>query len=220
MNLDLIPIVPEDNLFLRRLGETKKETEFAELFRETWQQIPADARAVLKKYFEEGATFETELTGGPSPYIACEIHWFGRAVGSIGCTFRKRGSIHIWAPFVTMMLKHKRDGQYLKTLVAHELAHTYKHALREWEGDYDSVRQNAAYIREELATRALLKGWGFDEDSLDFALALTARSRQYHEKKCEVLSAARREKERDERANLEALKAEALAKYEASEAAE
>jgi hypothetical protein len=127
-NPALRPIVPRQNIYLRESPLIDGE-RFARLFKEVWQRISLGARRHLLRNFREGQSFESDLTGGPSPAIVITPYypdcgesdlesavgqWTGQKWG------RQRGVFSFWAHAVNIL-----PDEHLRTLIAHELCHCF-----------------------------------------------------------------------------------------------
>lgn len=166
MTLELIPIAPEDNLFLRRLGHTKLEERFAEIFRETWEKIPVEPRQELRDYFSYNAP----------PDIAVDMDWPGRRRHTYASWNPLHKTFRFWAPFITHILRWKNSSHLIESLIAHELVHAYRFAayLDEILGPKDE---------QEDATLQMACEWGLSDEKLGFFLMLQRNTFAYHERK-------------------------------------
>jgi Zn-dependent protease with chaperone function len=139
--------MPRSKLYLQSSG-LADEARFVKLFKETWKAFPLWARRPMLRYYREGDTLETAISGGPSPAII--IIPEPAEDNALGCWRAKRGSFFFWADAVNAL-----PDEHLRTLIAHELTHSYLSAT-----EYYAPGQEEDFVAELIAQ------WGFDDHAL------------------------------------------------------
>jgi hypothetical protein len=152
------PIVPEERLYLHCDGEPRGQ-QFAELFRQVWQAIPADAHVVIRDFWRRHALFG-------KPFIEYSNQWLPGGSDVRATTKAFAGEMQFLAKELDPM-----PDDAVRFIIAHELAHVFQKA----RGDTldFSERGEAAFLgadgerrtvdeNEENADR-LAKSWGFPQ---------------------------------------------------------
>jgi hypothetical protein len=177
-----IALMPSSGLHLNHYYcDEATARRFADVFRETWLQIPmADRRAMVKDWRDckaemvsTGINEATRATLAQMFYPSISIDTFiqdqdARDEMPLGCFFRKYGrSIQFWSPAVEIM-----PDDVLSNLIAHELGHAYLKATGEAdEINAESIDGKGTVLFlgdkvnwEEIRVYEVMEDWGFDDD--------------------------------------------------------
>lgn len=172
----LIPIVPTSCLYLSVRG-LPGEQRFAQVFRDTWRQIPFACRRHLVRYWrmnhqglwgvplpqsqrilrETGSLSVMDAEHGPViQLIPDRCHFAHRAFDAVGMCSRWGFKLQFLEPIVSHM-----SDRHVGILIAHELGHAHLYACGDSQDDD---------FEAEPAVADVICTWGFDDYELDGAI--------------------------------------------------
>lgn len=145
---------------------------FAELFRQTWKQIPLGVRRGLLKRWREMRRDEVEdghmqKFGSRIPRFELIADKSDFARGNSGCAMGSFNGTFVAEFSFNSRYTEVLSDQSVKVVIAHELGHA---ACEHWDSDHcspEKVKYNAlGYSESEEDVHFVLSCWGFDEEAL------------------------------------------------------
>lgn len=158
-----LPIIPASGLWLLKLGIGNDE-RFAQIFRDTWRQIPLKARRLIVKFWRRN-TPPWAATGLRSPTIQLTDYWefserSWRQKNELGICGLDGHGLFFYGPVVDKM-----PQRHVEELIAHELAHVVQSAT---DGPPHTDRTIARiFDTTENIADEYMEGWGFDSEAMD-----------------------------------------------------
>lgn len=153
-----IPILPRHDVAVFCLAGNGHR--FAELFRQTWKQMPLSPRRMLLKMWRQRRPTGCDLPWPPIEMLA------GKS------DFSRGNSSAAIAQYTTWMLGFAFDSRYMdrlsdesvKSVIAHELAHAVL-ITQDAEGHLsEAAYDESGFSQAEYDADELAGFWGFDEE--------------------------------------------------------